>query len=141
MFLNSIFAATSPLTASALVASGGAIGALGRYHLGVAVTRVIGDEAARSFPWATLLVNILGCLAMGVLTGWFIRQGATDENLRLFLGVGILGGFTTFSTFGLEMLTLVQRGSIMAAFGYTSASVLAGLAAVFIGLLMAKGAA
>jgi fluoride exporter len=141
MFLNTLFAASSPLAASALVASGGAIGALGRYHLGLVVTRLVGKETASAFPWATLSVNILGCFAMGLLFGWFIRQGATHESTRLLLGVGVLGGFTTFSSFGLELLVLLQRGALGSAFAYASASVAAGLAAVMIGAVLVNGAA
>jgi fluoride exporter len=141
MFLNTIFAATAPLTASALVAAGGAIGALGRYQLGRLVTNVVGNTAATSFPWATLGVNILGCLLIGLLYGWFIRAGATNENLRLLLGVGILGGFTTFSTFGLETLVLLERGAIIPALSYVAASVLVGLVAIFVGMAAIRGAA
>ncbi len=141
MFLNTLFAASSPLAASALVASGGAIGALGRYHLGRLVTQLVGPGPASAFPWATLAVNLAGCLAMGLLFGWFIRQGATHEGARLLLGVGILGGFTTFSTFGLELLVLLQRGAFVPALTYAAASLLAGLAAVFIGVAVMRGAA
>lgn len=141
MFLNTISGAASPLVASALVAAGGAIGAVGRYQLGRLVTSMVGETAARSFPWATLAINIAGCLAMGLLAGWLARQGAAQENLRLLLGVGILGGFTTFSTFGLELLMLAERGAVVPAFAYAAASVLAGLAAVFIGMMIARGAA
>jgi fluoride exporter len=141
MFLNTLFAASSPLAASALVASGGAVGALGRYHLGLAVTRLVGKDTASAFPWATLAVNILGCFAMGLLFGWFIRQGATQESARLLLGVGVLGGFTTFSSFGLELLVLLQRGALAPALAYAGASVAAGLAAVVIGVALMKGAA
>lgn len=141
MFLNTIFAGTAPFTASALVATGGAIGALGRYQLGRAVTNAVGDAPAASFPWATLAVNILGCFLIGLLYGWFIRQGATNENLRLLLGVGILGGFTTFSSFGLETLALLQRGAIGPALAYIAASMLVGLMAVFVGMTAIRGAA
>ncbi|MGY6638392.1 MAG: fluoride efflux transporter CrcB [Erythrobacter sp.] len=141
MFLNTLFAASSPLAASALVASGGAIGALGRYQLGRLVIRLMGDEAARGFPWATFIVNLVGCLVMGLLFGWFIRQGATNEGMRLLLGVGVLGGFTTFSTFSLELLVLLQRGSFYSALLFAGGSLLAGLAAVFIGVAVMRGAA
>jgi fluoride exporter len=141
MFLNTLFAASSPVTASALVAAGGAVGALGRYHMGRLVVHALGNDPARAFPWATLAVNILGCLAIGLLYGWFIREGAANENLRLLLGVGILGGFTTFSTFGLETLTLMQRGALLCAFAYVAASVVVGLAAVFVGMSAVRGAA
>ncbi|MGY6551302.1 MAG: fluoride efflux transporter CrcB [Erythrobacter sp.] len=141
MFLNTIFAASSPVAASALVATGGAMGAVGRYQLGRLVTHLVGEETATNFPWATMVVNILGCFAMGLLFGWFIRQGATNETVRLFLGVGILGGFTTFSSFGLEMLVLLQRGTVMPALAYAGGSMVIGLGVLFIGMLMMRGPA
>lgn len=141
MILNTLFAGQSPLLASSLVAAGGAVGALARYQLGLMVTFIVGKEVASAFPWATLIVNLTGCLAMGLLFGWLVRQGGTNEGLRLLLGVGILGGFTTFSTFSLEMLLLVERGTIGYAATYAAVSVLAGLAALFIGLVIMRGAA
>jgi fluoride exporter len=141
MILNSLFAGQSPMLASTLVATGGAVGALARYQLGRLVTFVLGKEAASAFPWATLIVNLTGCLAMGLLFGWFIRQGATNESIRLLLGVGILGGFTTFSTFSLEMLLLMERGALGYAAAYAAVSVLAGLGALLIGVAMMRGAA
>ncbi len=136
-----IVSAPSPLAASALVAAGGAVGALARYHLGRSVTLMLGESAASAFPWATFTINIAGSLAMGVLMGWFIRQGATHEGLRLLIGVGLLGGFTTFSTFSFEMLVLLQRGAVGPALAYATGSVLAGLAAAVIGMMIARGAA
>jgi CrcB protein len=141
MILNTLFAGQSPLLASTLVASGGAVGALARYQLGRLVIFIAGNDSASAFPWATLIVNISGCLAMGLLFGWFISQGATNESIRLLIGVGMLGGFTTFSTFSLEMLLLMERGAIGYAATYAAVSVLAGLAALFIGVAIMRGAA
>lgn len=129
----------SPLAASALVAIGGGIGALGRYQLGRAITHLVG--AGASFPWATLAVNVLGSLVMGLLFGWLARHGGAGETFRLLFGVGLLGGFTTFSAFSLELLLLVERGSTGLAVTYAGVSVLAGLAALYIGLLIARGLA
>ena len=129
----------SPLFATVNVAIGGAIGAACRYQLGRAVTHWAG--AGTSFPWATLAVNVLGCFAMGVLFGWLARFEGGTEATRLFIGVGLLGGFTTFSAFGLEMLQLIQRGSAGLAVLYAGVSVLAGLAALYAGLLIMRGAA
>lgn len=128
------------LTPSLLVAAGGAVGAVGRYQLGRAVTHWAGPNTG--FPWGTLSANILGSLAMGLLVGWLAHRGAAgSENLRLLLGVGVLGGFTTFSAFSLEMVLLVERGSLGLAMLYAGVSVLAGLAALYIGLLAMRGAA
>ena len=131
--------ATSPLAASALVATGGALGALGRYQAGRLIANLAGPDNA--FPWATLGVNIVGSLAMGVLVGWLARGTTSDqaaESLRLLVGVGLLGGFTTFSAFSAELVTLVHRGQAMLALGYSATSLIAGMAAVVAGLLAAQ---
>lgn len=133
--------ALSPFAASAYVAFGGAVGAVGRYQLGRAVTHALGPQAITQFPWATFAANVLGCLAMGLLFGWLARTGQGSENLRLLLGVGLLGGFTTFSAFSLELLLLAERGAVGLAFLYAAGSVLAGLAALYGGLLFVRGAA
>ncbi|QFT76988.1 fluoride efflux transporter CrcB [Erythrobacter sp. THAF29] len=131
-------AALSPIAASLYVAFGGAIGALGRFHLGRAIANMVGT--AGGFPWATLAANVLGCLAMGLLFGWLAKVGP-NEAMRLLLGVGLLGGFTTFSAFSLEMMLLIERGSAGLAVTYAGVSVLAGLAALYIGLAIMRGAA
>jgi CrcB protein len=131
--------ATSPLAASALVASGGALGALARYQVGRWMTNLAGPD--NGFPWGTLAINIIGSLAMGALVGWLARGTTSDqaaESLRLLVGVGLLGGFTTFSAFSAELVTLVHRGAAMQALGYGAASVLAGMAAVVAGLIIAQ---
>ena len=96
-----------------------------------------------TFPWGTLAINVVGSLAMGVLLGWLARSALaaqTNETLRLALGLGLLGGFTTFSAFSAEMVTLVHRGFLLQALGYGSASVIAGMAAFLIGLVGAQSA-
>ncbi len=110
---------------------GGAIGAGGRYMLGSAITGQLGD----TFPWGTLVVNLIGGLAMGLLAGGLLRSG--HEGLRLLLGVGVLGGFTTFSAFGLDVVRLIERGQAGPATVYVLASLIgsigltaAGMAAV-----------
>jgi len=133
-------ALASSLTPSLLVAAGGAVGAVGRFQLGRAVTHWAGPNAG--FPWGTLSANVIGSLAMGLLVGWMARHGAGgSENLRLLLGVGLLGGFTTFSAFSLEMIVLMERDSIGLAMVYAGVSVLAGLAALYLGLILMRGAA
>ena len=119
---------TSPsfLATSLFVALGGAIGAWLRFAAG----RLAGSAA---FPWATLGVNILGSFAMGLLAAWLARAGGS-ESARLLLGVGVLGGFTTFSAFSLEVVSLAQRGSIGLAGLYVAASLLGGIGALFVGL-------
>lgn len=133
-------AITQSLGPSLLVALGGGIGAVGRYQLGRAVTHWAGPNTG--FPWGTLSANVIGSLAMGLLVGWLAhRGGAGSETMRLLLGVGLLGGFTTFSAFSLEMVLLVQRGTPGLALAYAAISVLAGFSALYLGLLAMRGAA
>lgn len=136
----------SSLSATALVAAGGAVGSVLRYQAGRVVTHVLGPAAVSSFPWATLAVNVLGSLAMGLLAGWIFRysgaagagNSAATEPLRLLIGVGLLGGFTTFSAFSLELVLLIERGQPFQALMYGAVSVLAGLCALYIGLIMMR---
>jgi len=125
----------SPLIASLHVALGGAIGSVLRYQAGRLMTWWLGPQAVTAFPWATLAVNLVGSLAMGLLAGWMARHGESGEPVRLLIGVGLLGGFTTFSAFSLEMMVLVERGQAAQAFIYAAVSVLAGLSALYIGLI------
>jgi len=137
--------APSPLMATVHVALGGAIGSVLRYQLGRALTGWLGPQAMTAFPWATLAVNLIGSFAMGLLAGWLARHGAGDsgsgEPLRLLIGVGLLGGFTTFSAFSLELMVLAERGQAGQAFIYAAVSVLAGLSALYIGLIAMRVAA
>ncbi len=134
--------ALSPLAASLNVAIGGGVGALARYQLGRGMTHWLGPQVVTAFPWATLAVNVLGSLAMGLLAGWLARHGsAHGEQWRLLLGVGLLGGFTTFSAFSLELMLLIERGQAATALTYAAVSVLAGLAALYLGLIVMRVAA
>ncbi len=117
-----------------LVAIGGAIGASLRHTVNMLAVRIV----ATSFPWWTIVINILGSLAMGLFIGWLARRSGTSDALRLFVATGILGGFTTFSAFSLDFATLWERGQASAAFGYAAASVLLSLYAVFVGLWVAR---
>lgn len=125
----------SPMMASLHVALGGAIGSVLRYQLGRGMTYWLGPQAVSAFPWATLAVNLIGSLAMGLLAGWLARHGENGEPMRLLLGVGLLGGFTTFSAFSLELMVLAERGQAGQAFIYGAVSVLAGLSALYVGLI------
>ncbi|MFN3619971.1 fluoride efflux transporter FluC [Sphingorhabdus sp.] len=116
-----------------LVMSGGAIGAALRYGLSRAL-----PVGATGWPWPTFAVNIIGGLCMGVLAIWLMRGDSSTEPLRLFLGVGVLGGFTTFSAFSVEMAYMVQRGQIGMATGYAAVSVILALGATFAGMAAAK---
>jgi len=116
-----------------LVMSGGAIGAGLRYGLSRAL-----PYSGAGWPWATFAANVLGGLAMGVLAAWILRGDNSAEPLRLFVGVGVLGGFTTFSAFSLEMAHMVERGQVGLAAGYALVSVMLALGALFVGMIAAK---
>ena len=122
------------LASSLYVAVGGALGAWARYAVGVLWTRALGPIAASAFPWATLTVNLVGSFAMGLLAGWLARHGSHGEGWRLLLGVGVLGGFTTFSAFSLDMMLLIERGQAGTAIAYALASVVLALGALAAGL-------
>lgn len=109
-----------------LVGLGGAIGAIGRYGLGVAAARLLG----LGFPWGTLIANVLGGLAMGVLAA---RIGPEHETQRLLFGVGMLGGFTTFSTFSLESVRMLGAEPRMALV-YIGSSLVFSIGACWLGL-------
>lgn len=133
--------ALSPLAATLNVALGGAVGAVLRYQTGRGMTALLGPQTVTAFPWATLTVNVAGSLAMGLLAGWLARFGTGGEQWRLLLGVGVLGGFTTFSAFSLEMMLLIERGQAGTALTYALISVIAGLAALYLGLITMRVAA
>lgn len=129
--------APSPLTASAMVFAGGGAGAVLRYQLGRGMTHWLGPNAMAAFPFATIAVNVAGSLAMGLLAGGLARHGggSEGETWRLLVGVGLLGGFTTFSAFSLELMLLIERGEPGTALGYAAVSVLAGLTGLYLGLI------
>ena len=118
-----------------LVMAGGAIGAGARHLTGRATLSLFGA----GLPYGTLTVNLAGGLLMGLLTGVLARWGtAQGEAWRLFLGVGILGGFTTFSSFSLDTVLLWQRGEAAWALGYVMLSVIGSIAALVAGLFLSR---
>ena len=117
----------------AAVAAGGALGAMSRYGVGVAFGRWLGPN----FPGATLTVNIIGSLVMGLLIGLFAHYG-TSQVMRLFLVVGFLGAFTTFSTFSLDAVTLFERGEHLLVAFYVAGSVIGAIAGLFLGLTLTR---
>lgn len=119
------------LQAIMLVGAGGALGAVLRYGVGLFI------KLQSGFPWATLSVNIIGSLAMGLVMGWLSRQGEGAEPARLFLAIGLLGGFTTFSAFSMELVGLLEKRDLLAAFGYVGGSVVAGAAAFILAYWLA----
>ena len=116
------------------VAAGGALGSLARYLLSGQVGRLLGI----GFPWGTLAVNILGSFVMGVLVELLAVRWSVSPELRAFLTVGILGGFTTFSAFSLEVVLLLERGQTVAAAAYVVASVALSVGALFLGLQLLR---
>ncbi len=111
------------------VAAGGAVGAVARYLMAAGVAAWLG----MAFPWGTLGVNVLGCGIMGAVAGALAMAWAPSPELRAFLAIGILGGFTTFSAFTFDVAALYERDAIGAALGYVLASVALSLAAFFAG--------
>ncbi len=115
---------------------GGAVGSGARYLTGRAMLSLLGPD----YPFGTLAVNLIGGLLMGVLVGVLARTTAS-ETWRLLLGVGVLGGFTTFSAFSLDVVTMIERGAIGVAFGYVLVSVIGSVAALFAGLSAVRAVA
>jgi CrcB protein len=117
-----------------LVMLGGAVGAGARHLVGRAALAIWGP----GFPVGTLAVNVIGGFAMGLLAGWLATRASGDEALRYLLGVGVLGGFTTFSAFSLETVLMIERGELMAASFYMLASVALSIGALFAGLQVSR---
>jgi len=120
-----------------LVMTGGAVGSGARYLTGRAALSAFGP----AFPYGTLAVNLIGGFAMGVLVGALARLSVPGENWRLLLGIGVLGGYTTFSSFSLDVVTMIQRGDLALAALYIAVSVAGAVAALFAGLSLARVAA
>jgi CrcB protein len=118
------------------VAGGSAIGGVARYVL----TRFVQDRTTIAFPFGTLLVNVLGCLLIGMIIQAAVTGGRMSDTTKLLLTSGFCGGFTTFSTFGYETIELAQAGALSRAALYVGASVALGLGAVWTGIAMVKAA-
>jgi CrcB protein len=112
------------------IAAGGALGSVTRYFMGVHVGRLLG----MGFPWATLIINVTGSFLIGVFAESFALRWDAPQSIRVFLVVGICGGYTTFSTFSLDVVTLVNREEYLAAGAYILASVAVSIAALYAGL-------
>ncbi len=124
------------MNALVLVSVGGAAGAVARF----APSSALGRLVATPFPIATLAINILGSVAMGIFVGLMARLlPAWQEEARLFVAVGLLGGFTTFSTFSLDTIVLLQRGELAQALFYVGLSVVVCVAGLYLGLLISRG--
>lgn len=124
------------MTSFLTVALGGAIGASLRHGLSLAMLRISGPD----FPTGTFLANIIGGLLMGLLMGWLVRETPEGANtIRLFAGVGVLGGFTTFSAFSLDAMRMLETKTYGLFLGYVSASVILSIAAVALGLYIMRG--
>jgi CrcB protein len=118
-----------------LVALGGGIGAGLRHLVGLWTLRAFGP----GFPYGTITVNIVGSLIMGLFIGWLVRHGVGGSpSLRYFVATGVLGGFTTFSAFSLDVALMWERGATQAAIAYVLLSVVLSIAAVFAGLFVMR---
>lgn len=117
-----------------LVAVGGAIGSVMRHLVGMASLRLLGPN----YPWGTLAVNLAGGFAMGLFIEFLGRRLGASAEWRLFVATGIMGGFTTFSAFSLDVAVLWERGQAAAATGYVLASVIGAILALFLGLWLGR---
>ncbi|WP_040797789.1 fluoride efflux transporter CrcB [Nocardia higoensis] len=115
-------------TLLAAISVGGGLGALLRYSIGA-----WWPTPAGHLPWSTFVVNVTGCFAMGVLMTLLLRGRISHRLLRPFLGVGFLGGYTTFSTYSVEIRTLLESGAVLEALGYLGGMLIAALAGVVLG--------
>lgn len=116
------------------IAAGGALGAVARHY----VSFTIGTWTGHGFPWGTIAVNVLGSFILGALVQVMAQVWSPNQEIRAFLTVGLLGAFTTFSTFSLDTILLFQRGPVVPLAGYVAGSVTLSIAALFIGLRLTR---
>jgi CrcB protein len=117
-----------------LVFLGGGLGSMLRHGVGKTSVALLGSD----FPYGTLAINVIGSFAMGVIAGWFTQRGQGSQEWRLFLTTGIIGGFTTYSTFSLETALLWERGAIGLSFLYVGGTLLLGFLGIFGGLALVR---
>lgn len=117
-----------------LVAIGGASGSVLRYL----IHWIVSKRSVSFFPYQTFIVNIVGCLLIGLLVGYLSRIQSENETLKLLLITGFCGGFTTFSAFGLENINMIQNQNYQLAIIYTSLSLILGILAVSLGIFISK---
>jgi CrcB protein len=120
-----------------IVFIGAGIGGVLRHGVNVGATRLFGF----GFPYGTLIVNLVGSFVMGLFAGYFAFRPGISQHVRLLLTTGLLGGFTTFSTFSLDTALLIERHALGLAVGYVVGSVAAGISALFLGLALFRGGA
>lgn len=116
------------------IAIGGSLGALSRYSLGL----WIGNKWNQSFPLHTFIINITGAFLLGFINILLVERYAINPIWRLGIGVGFLGAYTTFSTFGFEVVTLIQEGNLFTAMLYTALSIIIGFTGVALGIGLAR---
>jgi len=116
------------------VALGGAVGATARHLLGMGTLKAFGPD----YPYGTMAANVIGGFLMGLLAGWLALKVSGGTNLRLFLGVGLLGGFTTFSAFSLDAVLMYEKKAYGALLGYVGGSVILSIGALMVGLILAR---
>lgn len=117
-----------------IIGSGSFIGGISRYLLSYYISK----NHVSDFPWGTFIVNIIGCLLIGFFYGIFDRYDSIHHEFRIFLTIGLCGGFTTFSTFSSENLTLINNGDFLQFALYSSLSVFLGILATFLGIYLSK---
>lgn len=117
-----------------LVFLGGGLGSAARHGVNLLSAHFVGTR----YPFGTFAINVVGSLVIGLLAGWFALRTAVPDNARLFLTTGIVGGFTTFSTFSLEIGLLYERGEAGAALLYAVTSVVCGVGALFLGMYVVR---